>query len=393
MKSRTLNYIFVMLVVGAIALTLGSSILLRLSVCMLLMLVLAFASVVGALLTARVRISFAKNRAKRGEKVPYSVSVRFSSPLPVGVFMISVDADSETHGNAAYTGKRVFKRSAGTGECVFPHRGVYDLGSGTITVSDVFDLFTLSRRFRTSGATVTVVPLTHPLAPVQFQMGDTGPEITRRYPDDASSPSGVRDWRDGDLIKRIHWKLTMKMYDPSMRNIRPMVRTYDEASRPDTVILADLTRVDAVTERALCIEDAICEACLSFAGMLLGEDNPVRLQLGGSAAQEIEGDGIQDLPAFANALAVTRFDSDESFEETLIRATRRLDRTGAVVLVTSRLTLRVADCAIRLRRMSNTAVAVIWITDSNRADAEKLVSRLEMADVIARRDNPFRSDV
>ena len=48
-----------------------------------------------------------------------------------------------------------------------------------------------------------------------------------------------------------------------------------------------------------------------------------------------------------------------------------------------------ADCAIRLRRMSNTAVAVIWITDSSRADAEELVSRLEMADVIARRDNPF----
>ena len=378
-----------MLVVGAIALTIGSSVLLRASACMLFMLVLAFLSAAGALFTARVRVEASKDRVERGDSVPYSVSVRFSFPLPVGALLVAADAGGEMRGHGVCAGTLPFRTSASAGQRVFPHRGEYDLGSGTVSASDVFDLFTFSRRFRAPGAVVTVVPRARALAPVRFQMGDNGPEITRRFPDDASAPSGVRDWRDGDLIKRIHWKLTMKTLDPSMRNLRPMVRTYDEASRPDTVILADLTRVDAVAERALRIEDAICEACLSFAGMLLKEESPVRLLLGGSRAAEIEGSNAAELPTFSDALALASFDSEEPFEETLYRATRRLDRTGAVALVTSRLTVRVADCAIRLRRMSNTAVAVIWITDSSRADAEELVSRLEMADVIARRDNPF----
>ena len=374
---------------GAIALTIGSSVLLRASACMAFMLVLALLSAVGALFTARVRVAFPKDRVERGDSVPYTVSVRYSFPLPVGALLVTADAGGVTRGRGVFAGAVPFRTTTASGQRVFPHRGEYDLGSGTVSASDVFDLFTFSRRFRAPGAVVMVLPRAHALAPIRFQMGDNGPEITRRYPDDASSPSGVRDWRDGDLVKRIHWKLTMKTYDPSMRNLRPMVRTYDEASRPDTVILADLTRVDAVTERALRIEDAICEACLSFAGMLLEEESPVRLLLGGSGAKEIEGSNAAELPAFSDALALARFDSEEPFEEAIYRATRRLDRTGAVALVTSRLTLRVADCAIRLRRMSNTAVAVIWITDSSRADAEELVSRLEMADVIARRDNPF----
>lgn len=55
----------------------------------------------------------------------------------------------------------------------------------------------------------------------------------------------------------------MKTYDPSMRNLKPMVRTYDEAARPDMLVMPDLARLDAVAERARTIEDALCEATLS----------------------------------------------------------------------------------------------------------------------------------
>lgn len=121
----------------------------------------------------------------------------------------------------------------------------------------------------------------------------------------------------------------------------------------------------------------------------LEEDAPVRLLLG--RAGEIEGHGAQDVGAFAGALARVAFDAETPYEQALADATRRLDRTGAIVLITSRLTSRLADCAIRLRQMSGVAVAVIWITDTGRADADALMARLELADVIARRDNPFRA--
>ena len=373
MKPRTSSFIFIMLLVAVIALTIGSPVLLSAAICMLVMLVLALASVVTALLTLRARVVCAATRLLRGEKAAYQAEVSFRSILPVGDIVVNVAG------------------GAGTDSIRFggmPFR-VYAPVSGNVWVTDVFDLFTFRRTLFAVGGEVTVLPRRRPLLPFQMQMGDTGPEEVRRFPDDASSPSGVREWRDGDLIKRIHWKLTMKTYDPSMRNLKPMVRTYDEAARPDMLVMPDLARLDAVAERARTIEDALCEATLSVIAAQLEEDAPVRLLLG--RAGEIEGHGAQDVGAFAGALARVAFDAETPYEQALADATRRLDRTGAIVLITSRLTSRLADCAIRLRQMSGVAVAVIWITDTGRSDADALMARLELADVIARRDNPFRA--
>lgn len=379
-----------MLIAGAIALTLGSSALLRLSLCMLFMLIMALASALAAIATVRVKVFTRQARIERGSSAAYTVQLTHRALLPIGSFRVRLDgAEDET---ATLSGAP-FRVHAWEGVREYPHRGVFAIGAGTVTVSDIFGLFTLSRRFAGAGGTVTALPRARELAPMNFAMGEVGPETaTKRFPDDASSPSGVREWREGDLIKRIHWKLTMKMYDPSLVNLRPMVRTYDEAARPDTLILPDLTRVDALASRADAICDAICDACLSIARLQLEEGSPVRLILSGSAPCEVEGQNAAELPPFAEALARAQFDSDEPYDRALTEATRRLDRTGAIVLVTGRLTLRVADCAIRLRQMSNTGVALIWITDSGRADAQRLMARLEMADIIARRDNPFRTE-
>lgn len=390
MNRRAVYFLYVMALLAALALTLGSSALLRASICMLSMFVLAFVFTLLATVTSRVDSGEPKEpEIERGALHIFSLRVRCIALLPVGDVSMLLDCEQ--------TSPTMIKCDLGwprrefylTFNRLMQHRGVYTFGRGYLLVSDVFQFFTLKRRFETPGTEVTVLPKKRKLAPVRMQMGETGPETTRQMQDDASEPSGVRDWRDGDILKRVHWKLTMKMADPTLRNIRPMVRTYDEAARPDTVILPDLTRVDAVTERALSVEDAICEACLSFASMRLETENPVRMLFGSEGFGEIEGTTAADLPAFSGALARVPFHAEESYEQAIQNATRRMDRTGALVLVTGRLTPRVAECAIRLRQMSHLVVAVIWITDAARADAEELISRLEMADVIARRDNPF----
>ena len=390
MSRRAVYFLYCMALLTVLALTLGSSALLRISVCMLCMFALSFLFTLLAAKTSRVMmIPPPLREIERGQAQTFRVLVRCAAPLPIGDMTVQLDFDEmppmKVGGEHGWPMRRfvlMFQRT-------MRHRGVYSLAKGKLTVSDVFQFFTFTRRFAVSGAEFTVLPQKHKLAPVRMRMSETGPETRRHMQDDASAPSGVRDWRDGDLLKRVHWKLTLKMADPTLRNLRPMVRTYDEAARPDTVILPDLTRVDAVTERALTVEDAICEACLSFAAMQLEAENPVRLLLGAEGFSEAEGASLADLPAFSRALARVPFSAEESYEQAIQAATRRIERTGALVLVTGRLTPRVAECAIRLRQMSQLVVAVIWITDTARADAEALISRLEMADVIARRDNPF----
>lgn len=77
MKPRTSSFIFIMLLVAVIALTIGSPVLLSAAICMLVMLVLALASVVTALLTLQARVVCAATRLLRGEKAAYQAEVSF----------------------------------------------------------------------------------------------------------------------------------------------------------------------------------------------------------------------------------------------------------------------------------------------------------------------------
>ena len=370
-----------------IALTIGSSALLRMAVCMLLMVVIALLSVLFALFTVKVRFSASRNRIERMQSLPYQVEVRFISVFPVGKVMLYAEG-----ANALRIKPIPFVKTIAQGERTFMHRGVYSAFSGRLCVEDMFGFFRLSRSIAPTNMMITVLPRIKPAQPLMLDSGENGPEVKRRYPDDQNSPSGVREWRDGDLIKRIHWKLTMKTYDPSLKNLKPIVRTYDEAARPDVIVLPDMMRLDAVEARAKRIEDAICESSLSLIAAQLETDNPVRMLIHASTPNEVEGAGAFDIGIFQDALAIAQFDGEEPYEQLLTEASKRLDRTGAMILITSRLTLRVADAVIRLRRMTGMMVSVVWITDTRKAEAEALLSRLEAADVMAKRENPFRDE-
>ena len=225
-----------------------------------------------------------------------------------------------------------------------------------------------------------MLPRVRELAALELRAGETGPESRSRAAEDASSPSGVRAWQDGDVLKKVHWKLTMRR-----REI--LVRTYEESARPDTLILPDLSPINALKDQALSIEDCVCEICLGAARAQLMANDPVSMPLTSAAPSELSGRSIAEAAGFQTALARVQFDSPYSYEQVLLSMSRRMQRTGGVVLVTPRLTMRIADAAVRMRQMGMT-VNVFWISDAQRDEALALTARLKLAGVGARVINP-----
>ena len=204
----------------------------------------------------------------------------------------------------------------------------------------------------------------------------------RAADEDAAFPSDVRAWRDGDELKRVHWKLTM-------RRRELIVRTFDEAARPDTLVLADLSPLDGLPEERLNCEDRICEAALGAAKAQVEAGDPVTVPLFGSAPSEITLRAPQDVPMLRDALTRVSFDSPYTFEQVLLQMQARLNRTGALILVTARLSSRCADMALRMRSAGVTC-RVIWVTDKSRDDAMALLERLRMDGVEAMRVDPWQ---
>ncbi len=386
MTARTIHFILMMALVALVALTIGSSALLRIAVCMLMMLALSFVSAVWGLMTAKIPVSSDTRRVERGANVGFQIEAVYTSLIPLGSLIFVSD-----DGREAVFEMMPRKKQAVNAGRVFKHRGVYTLGEGRVYVFDMFALYALSKKVRASGDGIVVVPKKMDFETPEIQNVEIGPETRRRFQDDASAPSGVRDWRDGDLLKRVHWKLTMKTFDPSLRNLRPMVRTYDEAARPDTVVLCDLTRIDAVDEWVKYAEDGVCEACLGAVCTLMENDNHVKMVLAGSMYQEIEGESAMESEQFASALAYCAFDGAEPFEQAIYESARHPERTGMVIAVTAKMTMRVFDALTRVGKMTGVKMMAIWVTDQRRADTDEMLSRLEAAGVQARCVNPFKA--
>lgn len=385
MTSRFIYTAFITAVIALIALTIGSSALLMMALALLIGMLFSLVSVLLALCTVRVKVSFAKSTVERASETEYRVSVRYASFPPVGAvtFVLSTGEAVQSEGLPFKT--CVFEKTR-----VFEHRGVYVPGDGRVYAEDMFSLFVFSKKLSASDESILVLPREKEFEVYEIRSTDIGPEAKKKFDEDASEPSGVRDWLDGDSLKRVHWKLTMKTYDPSLRNLRPMVRTYDEAARPDTIVLADLSQIDALEEWSLSAEDAICEMAYAAVCALLKSENSVRMVLACAQPKELVGENAAEKEAFRTLLAQAVFDGQEPFENAVYECARHPERTGALIVVTAHMNTAIIDALIRVRNTAGVGVTAVWITDQQRGDRQEMLARLESAGVLTHSINPLK---
>ena len=89
-----------------------------------------------------------------------------------------------------------------------------------------------------------------------------------------------------------------------------------------------------------------------------------------------------------DALLRVRFDSPYGYEQVLTLMLARFQRTGGAVLVTARLTTRIADMALRMQRYG-VATRLVWVSDDERDESMTLIERLKMGGVQAERLDPW----
>jgi uncharacterized protein (DUF58 family) len=348
----------------------------------LLLLIVSAASVLWALLSVKIEMKGVRPGVERGEALMTIFTVRHTSLLPVSSVRIQLNVPSAFSAQQEISvSTPPFKTKTFRYMVRCPHRGSYEVGISRLRARDMFGLFALSKKSGMKLLRVDVSPKTYAVAAMELKASDSGPELRSRATEDAASPSDVRKWQEGDVIKKVHWKLTMRK-----REI--MVRTYEESSRPDTLIVPDLSEIAALPDQALSMEDAVCEACLSQAKAQLEAGYPVRMPLLSARPGEVNGQFPQEFSMFSDALMRVKFDSPYPYEQVQLQMLRRSTRTGGCVLVTPKLTTRVADMALKISR-SGVRVKLVWVTDSQNSQSLEMVERLKMESVEASLLNPW----
>lgn len=382
MSNKTVVFLLIALTLLAIALSTGGAIYYLLFWTLMMILLIALESALATLYTIRVSSSAQKDRAVRGETVAIRMNVRRRTVLPVGLIEVEVSSPADQHAAGKIAVQLPpFKNREYRYAVRCPHRGRYRMGVTRIYVTDIFSLFTFSRAVKEDGASICVLPKTEGVEPMAIEPGETGPQGQVKVSEDISSPSGVRAWQDGDHLKKVHWKLTM-------RRRELMVRTYEETARPDTLVLMDVSPVSASRSQVLTIEDTMCDAAASAVLAQMNAGYPVRMPLSSKRPVEVNGQFPGEIGRFLDALTELTFDCPYSFEQVLAIEMQRIQRTGGVLLVTARLTSAIADNALRMRRLG-VRVQISWIAESMTPECLTLKAQLELSGIVVRQISPW----
>ena len=117
-----------------------------------------------------------------------------------------------------------------------PHRGVFDIGPLTIEVTDAFGLAT-SRLKVDESQSLTVTPEVFPLGDTGLSIpaGEGESRLVQRKATGDDDDVMTREYRDGDAMRRVHWRASARHGDL-------MVRQEEQRSFPEARILVDTTR-------------------------------------------------------------------------------------------------------------------------------------------------------
>lgn len=308
---------------------------------------IAWALALVSVLLARATFSLSEQMDSasvlRGESCRYSLSIRLFAPIPIAPVSLRLCLPSGRESEFILAAEAVgMTQSDNAFPC--PHVGVFPVGVVQAALSDCFGLFTLRRRITNTPALLSVLPNPAKTAPLTFSPGEGETGTDKRAQSDHTTPEDVRLWQDGDELKRVHWKL-------SMRRQELLVHTYETPQRPDALILLDCAPPQAPAHLRAAVIDALCESCAGVASELLGERHIVRLPLPNDRPREISGQAPEALHDFQLALSQEGFSRPSDFARVLLLSSRRMRRTGSTVILSSRLTPKIADAAIALSRM------------------------------------------
>ncbi len=347
MTPRFYALAFILAFTTASALSLGGRVFYFLSILTLLLMLYALASVLLCRRLLVISLQPDDLKAERGTESSLRITSLNRSPLPVAAAELELILPD---GRATVSaGTQLFRQDGVQVRYTLPHVGVVHAHVAKVCVSDLFHLLRICRREKTVPQEILVLPRDFEVSALRFHARDDGQALLNRSSEDVTSPEDTRAYRVGDPLKRVHWKL-------SARKREMIVRRFEVPAPPDTLILMDCS--DPVCEGdepdgLARLRDTLCETAVSVAKAQMELQHPIRVPLYGARAGEFRADRTGSLSLLREELAYQIFRGGEPFDRVLHLELRRMRRTGATVILTTRLDAAIVEGVRHIRRMGS----------------------------------------
>ena len=370
MSLRAFGCLFFAALLIVIALTTGGRMYLLVAILLAALFALALVSAVWARLTFSASLELAARTVDRGEMISLKLRTRQLCPLPIAPLSIVVRTpEGDEPLRVSIPAMRQYPTLIRI-RC--PHVGRFNIGIERAIVEDVFGLFSLTVKRSELIAEAFVIPRCEDVKPLKFSPGENEFEFVSRATEDVSSPSDIRAYQQGDELKKIHWKL-------SLRRRELIVRTYDQPLRPDALVLIDCAPPPPSSVE-WDVRDRLCDLAASVCKKILAAGADTHMPLSGTPPEVLWIRKGDPLGPVLLAIARMGFSGKTRFDRILNMESQRMRRAGSTVILTGALTAAGADLIIRMRRLGP-AVRVYLIVESLDETQRLLVDRLTESDV------------
>lgn len=371
MTSRFLIALCALLVSALCALSLGGRIFYLAAWALSLMMLYSLASLLLSFRLLSVSQSIDNSKLERGERTKLHISLASRSFLPIAAPEMTLTLPE---GESFLSFEPGFLRARTASLPVYlPHVGLAEAGIKALYLRDIFHLFRVKKRTGQKPPQVVVLPRPFDVDKLQSAQRDDGRALPGQTSEDITAPDDVRAFRQGDPMKRIHWKL-------SSRKRELLVRRFELPAPPDTLVLMDCydpVGYEGAADGLSRLKDTLTETALAVTKMQMEGGNPVRLPLYGARVGEFKADREGSLSLLQEQLAYQIFRGGEPFPKVLNVELRRMRRTGATIVITTRLDADIVEGVNHIRRSGPSVRFYLVTFDPENREYEQYVAQLQ----------------
>ena len=314
----------------------------------------------------RYRLSSSRNlssaRTPAGQESAVTLRLDNISRLPTGLLLVEDRVPYVLGSRPRFVLDRIEPR--GRSEVTYlvrsDVRGRYQLGPLAIRLTDPFGMCELQRSF-SSKDTLIVTPAVYTLPPAQLagEWTGSGESRARSVASAGEDDAATREYRQGDDLRRVHWRSTARLG-------QLMVRREEQPWRSRCTILLDSRAIAHTGEGPASSFEWAVSAAASIGVHLVRSGYHVRLltDTGGnvsSGGHENTGVGNDFEGALLDALAVVTTSANRSCHDAAT-VLRRGGGDGLLVVVLGSIDPEEVRLFTRLRHGSTVAVAVLLDT-------------------------------
>lgn len=285
--------------------------------------------------------------------------IKFDKPLPVPY--IEIRNNSFAASRSKCSG---FLRDTSWDENIwieddirFCQRGVHSLDNLYVKVTDLFHIVSFEENINT-GIKIKVYPRIYNIKPLVLSGIDIYREAAdlRSRSEDQHTIRDVRKYREGDSLKKVHWKLSAKQDDLYVKNL-------DTISGEEIVLFIDMNKKNYSFDTNGIVEESIIDFSASIINQMIIRNLSIKVFLNTSPGRYFELSDRLDYNKLMDFLLSQKSDGTIELFQYIYENSFRLHRMNKIAIVVSEVDNYLIEALMRMSGLGY-SISVFYCVDN-----------------------------